>query len=141
LWRKQQEGRPVTRKGHLFHALAIAGAFVTAAIGQTAWAAPREKARLVSCGAADCLLLSGFRAGRDHVVRINGHSVDVEGGRGWKVLLPVDTVREWSRPGARSIAVNTAPLNAKEEVSHQVVLPIGMLGSITELAYLVIPQR
>ncbi|MFK4874273.1 hypothetical protein [Novosphingobium sp. ZW T3_23] len=131
----------MTRKVSLFHSLALAGAVATAAFGQTATAAPREKARLVSCGAADCLLLSGVRADAGQEVQVNGHSVPVEGGRGWKVLLPVETVRAWSRPGARSIAVGITPSKAEEGALHQVVLPIGMLGSITELAYLVIPQR
>jgi hypothetical protein len=111
------------------------------ALGQPALAEPHHKARLVSCDGGDCLLLSGTRGSSDAPVRVNGHLVGAEGGRGWKVLLPVQNVREWSLPGARSIAVTTQDPDSQDSVVNQVDLPIGMLGSITELAYLVIPQR
>lgn len=121
--------------------LALCGATLIAALGQPAMAEPHHKARLVSCESGDCLLLSGTRENPDALVRVNGHLVRAEGGRGWKVLLPIESVRAWSLPGARSIAVTTQNPDMRNSVVKQVDLPIGMLGSITELAYLVIPQR
>ncbi|MFC0203962.1 hypothetical protein [Novosphingobium soli] len=110
-------------------------------LASPAIAAPEGSARLVSCAEADCLLVSGSRAHAGAAVRINGHPVQPQGGRTWKVLLPVDTVRAWSLPGARNIAVTTLDPETKGAVTTQVRLPIGMLGSITELASLVILQR
>ncbi|MDF2639558.1 MAG: hypothetical protein K0R64_2542 [Novosphingobium lindaniclasticum] len=108
---------------------------------EAAAAGTRREARLVSCEKADCLLVTGSRADPGMIVRINGHPVRAEGRRNWKVLLPVSTVREWSLPGARSIAVSATGLGNRDEDTRQVKLPIGMLGSITELASLVIPRH
>jgi len=123
------------------HSLALCGAALIAALAQPALAEPHHKARLVSCESGDCLLLSGTRENPDALVRVNGHLVRAEGGRGWKVLLSIESVRAWSLPGARSIAVTTQNPGVQDSVVNQVDLPIGMLGGITELAYLVIPQR
>lgn len=108
---------------------------------EAASAGTHREARLVSCEKTDCLLVTGSRPDPGMIVRINGHPVRAEGHRNWKVLLPVSTVRQWSLPGARSIAVSATDLGSGDEDIRQVKLPIGMLGSITELAFLVIPGR
>ncbi|MGF7156550.1 hypothetical protein [Novosphingobium gossypii] len=120
---------------------AFCGAVSASALGQPAQAQSRHQARLVRCDGGDCLLLSGTRSGPDAPVRVNGHPVGVVGGRGWKLLLPVRDVRAWSLPGARSIVVTTKDPGTEVDRKNQFDLPIGMLGNITELAYLVIPQR
>lgn len=129
------------RLSRWLHGLAFCGAVSVSAAGQPAQAEHRNQARLVRCDGGDCLLLSGTRSSPDALVRVNGHAVGVEGGRGWKTLLPVRDVRAWSLPGARSIFVTTHDPGKEVDMKYQFTLPIGMLGNITELAYLVIPQR
>lgn len=129
------------RMGRRFLGIALGAATVIALSAQPAWAGSGNKARLVSCDQSDCLLVSGSRADPGMLVRVNGHPVEAKGGRDWKVLLPVQDVRAWSLPGAREITVTTTQPGTNDPVTNQVDLPIGMLGSITELAYLVIPQR
>lgn len=99
-----------------------------------AQAAPQPKTRLVSCGAEDCLLVTGRRADKGSPVSINGHVVAVEGGRSWRARLPLATVRAWSTPYARSVTVTTGPTDSMAEAS----LPIGLLGHVTNLAALVV---
>jgi hypothetical protein len=94
--------------------------------------------RLVSCGAQSCLLVTGHRQSTGAEVRINGHPVDVQGDRSWRVSLPVDTVRSWSVPFARKIEVSTHDFLAPQAVSHHAILPIGLLGHVPDLASLVI---
>ena len=73
-------------------------------------------------------------------VTVAGHSVVVEGDRRFQVALPVETVRAWSAPFARTIAVTTtAPGGAV--TTHEVRLPIGLLGQVTELAALEVTAR
>lgn len=120
----------------------VTAAMLAALLGASpALAESNGHARIVACGSSDCLRVSGHRAGPDAQVRINGRAVRVDGARNWKVLLPVARVREWSKPGARSIAITTQSPGSVETAENQIDLPIGMLGSITELAYLVIPGR
>ena len=102
--------------------------------------ASEPRARLVACDVGSCLLLSGRRDEVASVVRVNGHAVPVEGRRRWRARLPVDTVRRWSAPHARSITLTTADPTGGERV-EQVDLPIGLLGSTTQLASLVIRVR
>jgi hypothetical protein len=94
--------------------------------------------RLVDCGAATCLLVAGHRHDPAATVSINGHRVAVTGSRRWQALLPVATVRDWSEPYARSISVavagsSTGPADAS--------LPIGLLGHVTDLAFLEVRAR
>jgi len=96
-----------------------------------AWAEP--SAKLVKCAAGHCLLVSGHREDAASPVRINGHAVAVEGRRNWRARLPLESVREWSAPFARSITVASG-----DEQAEQADLPIGLLGHVTDLASLVI---
>lgn len=108
------------------------GIVIAAGLAAPASAAPGARTRLVECRSQTCLLVAGRRADAGATVRINGHEVPVEGGRKWRVRLPVDTVRAWSAPYARTIMVST--MKATEEVD----LPIGMLGHREDLAMLVV---
>ncbi|GLK44560.1 MULTISPECIES: hypothetical protein [Novosphingobium] len=98
-------------------------------------AAPRPAAKLVSCGENNCLQVSGRRSDPASVVQINGHPVTVEGGKAWKAVLPLQTVRIWSAPMARTIAVTVVQEGASG--TQQAELPIGLLGHVTELALVV----
>lgn len=99
-----------------------------------AWAAdtavPRTK--LVKCGAESCLLISGRRADAASAISVNGRVVAAEGARRWQVRLPVDTVRAWSAPYARTLTVSVAgaPRPAR--------LPIGLLGRAENLAMVIV---
>ncbi|WP_225205727.1 hypothetical protein [Novosphingobium huizhouense] len=107
-------------------ALALAGAATPAHAAQ---------AKLVRCGAADCLLVTGQRADPAAAVTVNDHPVAVAGGRRWKAKITVATVRAWSEPHARSIAVAVAGAVAETP------LPTGMLGHPKDLAMLVVRAR
>lgn len=103
-----------------------------------AMAAPEPATRLVECGRESCLVVSGHRADPQAKVLINGRSVAVEGGRAWKVRLPLGTVRDWSAPMARTIDVTVLASPKMKEDTKQADLPIGLLGHVTDLAYLVV---
>ncbi|WP_239805499.1 hypothetical protein [Croceicoccus hydrothermalis] len=89
--------------------------------------------RLVRCGEASCLMVSGRRDDPAAIVKVNGRPVFVEGGKGWKLRLSLDTLREWSDGPARTIAVSLhAPDRSAKDVAI-VDLPIGVLGDTTDL--------
>jgi hypothetical protein len=118
--------------------IAIGAALFASSLSPSAMAASAPDTRLVSCGEESCLLVSGQRADAASEVRINGHAVPVEGRQTWKVRLPVDTVRAWSAPMARTIDVTVRDPGAPAETTKRADLPIGLLGHVTELASLVI---
>lgn len=91
--------------------------------------------RLVACGDQACLLIHGQRQRRDEPVAINGHMVTVEGGHSWHLRLPMATLRAWSAPYARSLAIATG------QSASEVSLPIGLLGHTTDLAALEVRVR
>jgi hypothetical protein len=95
-------------------------------------AAAEPSTRVVRCGEDSCLQITGRRDDPALTVSINGRTVAVEGERSWRVHLPVETVREWSAPYARTIEVSQG------ETSASVDLPIGLLGGVTDLSSLVI---
>jgi hypothetical protein len=116
--------------------LAVAPALALSLASPAMAAAPNT--RLVSCGAEDCLLVTGYRESRADVVRINGHRVEVEGKRHWRARLPVATVRNWSVPFARRIEVSVQDAAAQTDTLQYARLPIGLLGHAPDLASLVI---
>lgn len=116
----------------------LCGAVILAAVSPAAMAAAEPYTRLVSCGVADCLLVSGHRADPRAQVLVNGHPIAVEGGKSWKAVLPLDTVRAWSRPLARSIDVN---IGTDVSESQRAALPIGLLGHAKDIAFLVVGDR
>ena len=97
-----------------------------------AFAASTPATRLVDCGADSCLLVTGQREDAAVPVSINGHAVRVHGARKWRAVVPVDTLRAWSEPYARSITVSVAASEVEAD------LPIGMLGHAENLAMLVV---
>lgn len=103
---------------------------------QPASASPLAATRLVACGAQTCLLIRGERQSADAPVTINGHRIAVEGGRTWRLRLPLDTLRAWSAPFAREVSVATDGGEGRE-----VSLPIGLLGHTTDLAALEVRAR
>ena len=115
-----------------------AAAALLAATLVPAAASAAPQAKLVSCDPVDCLQVSGTRASRDAAVLINGHAVAVEGGRRWRVRLPVETVRGWSSPRARTIRVTLATPTQDRAIEHETELPIGLLGGRIDLAALVV---
>ncbi|MBB4858939.1 hypothetical protein HNO88_002265 [Novosphingobium chloroacetimidivorans] len=127
-----------TRKLVLFAALGAAAAVAAPAAAQTT-----PNTRLVDCGEESCLLVTGHRERGSDEVRINGHRVDVQGQRNWRVRLPLAKVREWSAPFARRLEVSTHPLASRKDVAQAGTadtarLPIGLLGHVPDLASLVI---
>jgi len=98
-------------------------------------------AQLVGCDAGSCLLVRGHRATADAVVRINDRVVEAEGGRSWRVRLPMDTVKDWSGPFARTLRVSVSGPSATAARTEAVRLPVGLLGHDVELAYLVVRAR
>lgn len=117
----------------------LAALFAAALVPAAASAAPQAK--LVSCQPVDCLQVSGTRASPDAAVLINGHEVAVEGGRRWRVRLPVATVRDWSSPRARTIRVTLTTPAQDRTIDHDTDLPVGLLGGRIDLAALVVRLR
>jgi hypothetical protein len=75
------------------------------------------------------------------LVQINGHAVHVEGKQRWRVRLPLETVRSWSVPFARTIEVTLLDPSNPGEGSHKAKLPIGLLGHVSDLASLVVTAK
>lgn len=113
----------------------MVGMALATGIVAPAAAAPGPRTRLVEYRSESCLLISGSRDDVASSVSINGHAVPVEGRRKWRVRLPVDTVRAWSAPSARTITVSVA--GAIDEAD----LPIGLLGHANDLAMLVVRAK
>ncbi|CDO35148.1 hypothetical protein [Novosphingobium sp. KN65.2] len=114
------------------NALALT-AILAAGISTPVLAEPQT--RLVDCEAGSCLLVTGRRGDAGSVVRINGHAVAAQGGRQWRVSLPVETLRDWSAPYARTITVSVA------DMPSQATLPIGLLGHVNNLDHLVVRMK
>lgn len=114
-------------------------AFVAAGIASPGWAASEPVTRLVDCRSESCLLVTGYRDDATAPVSINGHVVPVEGTRKWRVRLPVETLRTWSAPYARTITVSVANRGARNDAAAD--LPIGLLGHVTDLAFLTVSVK
>ena len=115
--------------------LVAGGIAVAAVLASPAMAAGEPSTRLVSCRDGSCLLVTGSRAEAGSRVRINGRPVAVEGGRRWRVLLPMTAVRAWSAPHARTITVSSTGKTAEAD------LPIGLLGHAADLSVLTISMK
>lgn len=94
--------------------------------------------KLVKCGAGDCLLVRGYRNSNEAMVRVNDRVVEAKGGRSWRVRLPVETVRDWSAPFARTLSISVTGPAGSVERTEAVRLPVGLLGQSLELASLVV---
>lgn len=109
-------------------------AVLSAALATPAIAASKPSTRLVKCGSESCLRVSGQRTDKTSAVLINGREVSAKGTQRWHVRVPVKTVRAWSLPYARTIAVSVAGS------TQDVKLPIGMMGH-GDLAMLVVRAK
>jgi hypothetical protein len=118
--------------------LALAGAIAAGSLASPAIAAPEPSSKLVRCGEQSCLQVTGHRDDPTSIVRINGHAVSVEGERKWKASVPLEVVREWSAPNARTIEVSLGDPEGQPATIASVDLPIGLLANATTLAALVI---
>ncbi|WP_241233475.1 hypothetical protein [Altericroceibacterium xinjiangense] len=65
----------------------------------------------------------------------------VEGNRTWQADLPVELVREWSPPYARTVEVSLQNPETQRQTVTSIDLPIGLLGVTTNLASLVVSVR
>lgn len=125
----KQWGRPMLRLKTLTVSAVLSAALVTPAI-----AASKPSTRLVKCGQESCLRVSGQRTDKASAVLINGREIPTKGTQRWHVRVPVKTVRAWSAPYARTIAVSVAGS------TQDVKLPIGMMGH-GDLAMLVVRAK
>jgi hypothetical protein len=114
------------------------GAVLAAGFASSAYAEAEPRTRLVDCEAGSCLLVTGSRPHAGSTVRINGHAVAVEGARRWRVSVPVETLRQWSTPYARTITVSVSDATTRTQASVEADLPIGLLGHAEDLAMLVV---
>lgn len=116
-------------------ASALAG-LTAAALAASPAAASEITTRVVGCAEGSCLQVTGRRADARAAVSINGHAVTANGTRKWRVRLPIETVREWSAPLARTITVSIR--NGGNQSDFETRLPIGLLGQKEDLAFLVV---
>lgn len=101
----------------------------------------RPTAKLVRCAEGDCLLIRGERSSAATMITINDRVVSARGGRGWKVRMPVATVRGFASPFARTLDVAVIDAVGQVERRETVRLPVGLMGHTTELASLVVRAR
>ena len=118
--------------------LAFAGAVAVVTLASPNAAAAEPRTKLVRCGEQSCLRITGHRDDPTSVVSINGHAVAAEGERKWTVDLPVEIVRAWSIPNARTIEVSLGGAQGQHPPISSIDLPIGLLADQTALAALVI---
>lgn len=130
--------RTGTRRRLSHPAIFATGLLIAGNLALPAHAAPEPSAKLVHCGDESCLRISGHREDPAAIVRINGHTLPAHGTRRWKIDLPVETVRQWSAPHARTVEVSLHDPATGREASASVELPIGLLGGATRLASLVV---
>lgn len=95
--------------------------------------------RVAGCAEGSCLVVTGHRAEAEAAVSINGRAVHTQGGRKWRAQVPVETLREWSLPLARTITVSITDRGIRRDSEAR--LPIGLLGHAEDLAYLVISVK
>lgn len=122
-------------------ALASVGAIILGSLAAPVTAASEPSAKLIRCGDQSCLQIRGSRDDLGVNISINGHVVSVEGERRWRVRLPVEVVRQWSLPYARTIEVALRDPDTQREIIASIDLPVGLLGGTTDLASLVISVR
>ncbi len=122
--------RPASETLCLFLGLAMT------AIPDSAAAAP--KARLVHCGDATCLRISGRRPHAAVVVRIAGQPLVVEGNRSWRATVLLATARDWASVHDGTLTVTLDDARTGGESTEIVVLPPGALGERRELASLIV---
>lgn len=121
------------RSRPLPHRALAYGALAALACAMPAVAQPST--RIVDCDAGSCLLVTGRRSDASVPVRINGRAVMTRGARQWTASVPVDAIRRWASPRARSITVSVG------DDQLQAALPIGMLGRPEQLAFVTVTAK
>jgi hypothetical protein len=95
-------------------------------------------ARLVHCGNATCLRISGRRPHSAVAVRIDGHDLAVEGERNWRATVPLKAARDWMNAAGDTLTLTMVDTRTGAEMATAVSLPPGALGKHIELATLVV---
>lgn len=116
--------------------LALLSAIVAIGASSPALAGSGPQTKLVRCGEESCLQVSGYRDDSASIVSLNGEAVSVEGEENWRIRLSLDTVREISSPNARTIEVSLLNPLTERETLADADLPIGLLGDISQLAFI-----
>jgi len=111
------------------------GTALALGISTPALASAKPDTRVVECGAESCLVVTGRREHAASPVSLNGNAVHVQGRHKWRAVVPIETVRQWSAPLARSITIEV------DGTTREARLPIGLLGHADSLAALVVRVR
>ena len=122
--------RPASKTACFLLGLAIAST------PESAIAAP--KARLVLCGDATCIRISGHRPHAAVAVWAAGHHLVVEGDRSWRVTVPLATVRDWASAHDDTLTMTLVDARTGGESTEVVALPPGALGKRIELSSLIV---
>jgi len=109
-----------------------------ALVAMPANAVSSSQARLVHCGDATCLRISGHRPHSAVAIRIAGHDLAVEGGRAWRTTVPIETARGWAHPRGDTLTLTLADRRTGTETEDAVTVPPGALGRRIELATLMV---
>ena len=111
----------------------LLGALAMGSVASPAWAEFAPRTELVRCGQESCVEISGYREDPAAIISLNGQDVVAEGASKWRIVLPVETVRQMSAPRARSLEVSLRNPETSRATSASARLPIGLLGDITSL--------
>ncbi|MBB3349230.1 MULTISPECIES: hypothetical protein [unclassified Sphingomonas] len=123
--------------------LALTGCAVLSA-GLSASPAAAERAasaRLVHCGKATCLRLSGRRDGAATELRVDGRVLSVVGERSWQVTVPLAQARTWRLTRGYAVPITLVDRASGAERMLAVPVPPGALGARVELASLIVRAR
>ncbi|MBB3693828.1 hypothetical protein [Sphingomonas sp. BK580] len=98
-------------------------------------------ARLVHCGGATCLRLSGQRDSADTKVQVDGRDLPVTGERSWRATVPLAEARTWRLTRGYAVPVTLVDRASGSARTSPVAVPPGALGARVELASLVVRAR
>ena len=107
------------------------------AMSQVAHADPVPRARLINCGEATCLRISGHRPSAAHVVNISGQEFAVEGERSWTATIPLEKARALS-PGGDDMMVSLVNTQTGKQMTQVIELPPGALATHLSITKLVV---
>lgn len=96
------------------------------------------QAKLVHCGEAACLRISGHRAHPQVAVRVAGHDLPVTGNRAWQATVPIALARDWASTSGSTMTLTLTDARTGSAYQDTVALPPGALGRKIELATLMV---